>query len=69
MSANDLITKEEAAKLLGGEGKPFSVSFINQLLAARRLTRVRLSYKCVRIPRKSVEEYIASRTINAKGAV
>jgi excisionase family DNA binding protein len=68
MSANDLITKEEAAKLLGGEGKPLSVSFINQLLAARRLPRVRLSYKCVRIPRRAVEDFIAARTFHARGA-
>jgi len=63
MSATDLITKAEAAQLLGGEGKPVSISFINQLLGRRRLQKVRLSYKVCRIPRASVEDYIRSRTV------
>jgi len=61
MSANDLLTKQEAANLLGGS-KPVSISFIDQLLARRKLPRVRLSYKVCRIPRAAVEEYIRSRT-------
>ncbi|MBE2180902.1 MAG: helix-turn-helix domain-containing protein [Chthoniobacterales bacterium] len=64
MSAN-LITKQQAAEMIGGE-KPVSVSFINQLLARRKLPKVRLSYKVCRIPRAAVEAFIASRTEIAK---
>lgn len=66
MSDTDLISKGEAAKLLGGEGKPVSISFVNQLLSSRRLPRVRLSYKVTRIPRQAVTDFIASRTIQAR---
>jgi hypothetical protein len=51
MSATDLIDKVETARLIGGEGKPVSIGFVNQLLAARILPKVRLSYKVCRIPR------------------
>lgn len=61
---HDLLTKLETAEALGG----VSVSYINQLLARRVLPKVKLSYKCARIPRAAVEAFIASRTINAKGA-
>jgi len=54
----ELLTKKEAAAELGG----VSISFVNQLIAQRRLPRVRLSYKVCRIPRAAIEEYIRSRT-------
>ena len=63
MSA-DLITKQEAADLLGG----VSLSFINQLLGKRKLPKVRVSYRVTRIPRKAVEDYIASHTVAQRGA-
>jgi hypothetical protein len=69
MSVTELVDKVEAARLLGGEGKPVSISFVNQLLAQRRLQKVRLSYKVCRITRASIEAFLASRTINcARGA-
>lgn len=61
MSAETLLTKQEAANLLGGS-TPVSVSYVNQLLARRKLPKVRLSYKVCRIPRAAVEEFIHSRT-------
>ena len=61
MSPNQLVSKAEAAAILGG----VSVSFINSLLARKKLPRVRLSYKCVRIPRQAVEDYISKRTTEA----
>jgi hypothetical protein len=66
MSGTSLIDKVETARLLGGEGKPVSIGFVNQLLAKRILPKVKLSHKLCRIPRAAVEEYIRSRTINAK---
>lgn len=60
-----LITKAEAARLLGGD-EPVSISFVNQLLARRKLPRVRLSYKITRLPRAAVEAFIAARTEVAK---
>ena len=53
MRVTELVDKVEAARLLGGEGKPVSISFVNQLLAQRRLQKVRLSYKVCRITRAS----------------
>jgi len=44
--------------MLGG----VSVSFVNQLLAKKKLPKVRLSYRVTRIPRQAVEEFIAART-------
>ena len=67
MSATDLIDKVETARLIGGDGSPVSIGFVNQLLAARLLPKVKLSYKVCRIPRAAVEEFIRSRRINAKG--
>ncbi len=64
----DLIDKSEVARILGGELTPVSISFVNQLLARKKLPRVRLSYKVVRIPRQAVEDFILSRTIAQKGA-
>ena len=60
MNAN-LLTKSETAEILGN----VSVSFVNSLLARRKLPRVRLSYKVTRIPRQAVEDYISSRTTEA----
>jgi len=60
--ANELITKAEAAQMLGG----VTVGYVDQLLAKRRLPKVRLSYKVCRIPRQAVADFIASRTINAR---
>ena len=57
-SKSNLLTKRQAAELLGG----VSISFINSLLSRRKLPRVRLSYKLVKIPRDAVERFIASRT-------
>ena len=57
MSA-DLIDKIEVGRMLGG----VSVSFVNQLLAKKKLPKVRLSYRVPRIPRQAVEEFIAART-------
>lgn len=59
---SNLLTKSETAALLGN----VSISFVNQLLARRRLPRVRLSYKVCRIPRAAVEEFIRSRTVVSK---
>jgi excisionase family DNA binding protein len=59
-----LLTKQETGLLLGG----VSVSFINQLLAKKKLPKVRLSYRVTRIPRKAVEEFIAARTTAQRGA-
>lgn len=56
---HSLLTKREVAEELGG----VSISFVNQLLARRRLPKVRLSYRVCRIPRAAVEEYIADRTL------
>ena len=67
MSGTDLIDKVETARLIGGEGSPVSIGFVNQLLAARILPKVRIWYKVCRIPRKAVEEFIRNRTINARG--
>jgi hypothetical protein len=53
-----LITKRETAEMLGG----VSISFVNALLAKKKLPRVRLSYKVTKIPREAVEKFIASRT-------
>ena len=58
----ELITKGEAAKLLGGLGSPVSISYINQLLGRKKLPRVRLSYRVTRIPRQAVEDYITAHT-------
>jgi len=57
-----LLTKQETAEELGG----VSVSFVNQLLARRRLPKVRLSYRVCRIPREAVEKYIADRTLASR---
>ena len=64
MSA-DLITKQEAADLLGG----VSLSFINQLLGKKKLPKVRLSYRVTRIPRRAVEEFIVARTTAQRGGI
>ena len=68
MSA-DLISKGETAKLLGGQSSPVSISFVNQLLAKKKLPKVRLSYRVCRIPRSAVEEFIAARTTASRGTV
>ena len=48
---SELLTKSEVAQLLGGT-QPASVSYVDQLLAKKKLPRVRLSYKMTRIPRQ-----------------
>lgn len=68
LTADDLITKAEAARLLGGNGTPVSIGYVGKLLTRKRLPRIKLSYKTVRIPRSAVEEFIRSRTYNAKAA-
>ena len=68
MSA-DLISKGETAALLGGQSEPVSISFVNQLLAKKKLPKVRLSYRVTRIPRKAVEDYIAAHTTAQKGGI
>jgi hypothetical protein len=67
MSADDLISKGETATLLGGQSEPVSISFVNQLLAKKKLPKVRLSYRVCRIPRAAVEEYIRSHTTAQRG--
>jgi hypothetical protein len=67
MSGTDLIDKVETARLIGGESSAVSIGFVNQLLAARILPKVRISYKVCRIPRAAVEEFIRKRTVNARG--
>ena len=54
----NLISKQEVAELLGG----VSISFVNSLLARKKLPRVRLSYKLTKIPREAVEKFIETRT-------
>jgi len=66
MCAADLLSKEDTAKLLGGENSPVSLSFVNVLLAKKKLPKVRLSYRVTRIPRQAVEEYIRNRTVDAR---
>ena len=66
MSAN-LLSKEDTAKLLGGENSPVSLSFVNVLLAKKKLPKVRLSYRVTRIPRQAVEDYIRTHTTAQKG--
>ncbi len=61
----DLIDKAEVGRMLGG----VSVSFVNQLLAKKKLPKVRLSYRVCRIPRAAVEEFIAARTTASRGTV
>ena len=65
MSA-ELISKGETAILLGGQSSPVSISFVNQLLARKKLPKVRLSYRVCRIPRQAVEDYIARNTTAQK---
>ncbi|MCE0483218.1 MAG: hypothetical protein LV479_03150 [Methylacidiphilales bacterium] len=69
MSATDLVSKRETASLLGGHGEPVSISFVNQLLAKKKLPKVRLSYRVCRIPRKAVEDYIAAHTTAQRGGI
>jgi hypothetical protein len=64
---SQLLDKVETARQIGGI-KPVSISFINQLLAKKLLPRVRISYRVTRIPAEAVEEYIRSRTVNAREA-
>ena len=59
---SDLVDKEETARLLGD----VSISFVNQLLAKKKLPKVRLSYRVCRIPRAAVEDYIRSHTTAQK---
>ena len=59
---SDLVDKEETARLLGD----VSISFVNVLLAKKRLPKVRLSYRVTRIPRAAVEEFIARNTTAQK---
>ena len=54
---SNLITKREAAEYLG-----VSVSFVNSLLAKRKLPRVRLGYRVTKIPLCAVEKFVESRT-------
>jgi len=67
MSA-DLLSKGETAVLLGGQSSPVSISFVNQLLAKKKLPKVRLSYRVCRIPRQAVEDYIKTHTTAQRGA-
>ena len=60
-----LITKKQTALLIGGEESPVSLSYINQLIARKKIPSVRLSYRVTRIPREAVEDFIAARTIKA----
>ena len=60
-----LLDKAEAARQIGGS-RPVSISFINQLLAKNLLPRVRIGNRATRIPAEAVEQYIASRTVNAR---
>lgn len=66
---NQLISKHETARLLGGEDSPLSISYINVLLARKELPKVRLSYRLVRIPKQAVLDFIAKRTVNQRGAL
>ena len=60
--STDLITKAEAAILLGGKSEPVSKALVDQLLAKKKLPKVRISYRVTRIPRAAVEEYIRRHT-------
>ncbi len=59
-----LITKQETAGLMGGVSR----SYINQLLAQKKLPKIRLSYRVVRIPRQAVLDFITSRTMDSRVA-
>lgn len=65
LQTDPLITKDQAAEMLGG----VSTSFIDQQLALKRLAKVRLSYRTVRIPLSSIERFIAERTIISGGTL
>jgi ABC-type phosphate transport system auxiliary subunit len=58
-----LLTKAQVADRLEA-----SISYVGQLLAAKILPRVRLSYKVTRIPEQAVEEFIRSKTITPSTA-
>ena len=62
----NLITKEQAARMIGGDESPVSISYINQLIARKKLPTHRMSYRVTRIPRESVEEFISSRLVKAR---
>ena len=52
--------------MIGGDESPVSTSYINQLIARKKLPTVRMSYRITRIPRESVEEFISSRLVKAR---
>ena len=60
MKAIELLTKVEAAEALRGG---VTVSFINQLIARKKLAVVKLGYRTVRIPRAALENYIETHTV------
>lgn len=60
MNTHELLTKSEVCAEIGGN---VTVSFINGLIARKKLPVVRLGYRTVRIPRKAVAEYIESHTL------
>ena len=57
-----LLTKVEAGAEMGG----LSVSFVNQLIARKKLPVVKLGYKTVRIRRTDLEAFLKEHTLAAK---
>lgn len=57
-----LLTKLEAGDEMGG----LSVSFVNQLIARKKLPVVKLGYRTVRIRRTDVEAFLQNHTLAGK---
>lgn len=63
MSMNQsLLTKREVGTEMGG----LSVSFVNQLIARKKLPVVKIGYRTVRIRRTDVAAFLQKHTLAAK---
>ena len=57
-----LLTKREVGTEMGG----LSVSFVNQLIARKKLPVVKIGYRTVRIRRTEVEAFLERHTLAGK---
>jgi excisionase family DNA binding protein len=57
-----LLTKLEAGEAMGG----LSVSFVNQLIARKKLPVVKLGYRTVRVRRTDIESFLQRHTLIAR---
>jgi excisionase family DNA binding protein len=62
MKNQSLLTKLEASEEMGG----VSLSFVNQLIARKKLPVVKLGYKTVRIRRTDIEDFLQKHTLAGK---